>query len=108
MTTAPQIDRAAETASVFTSTTPSSQAAVLEAQKKFTVQELYSLKGKFAAVTGGARGLGITLAAALVESDCHVALIDVLPEASPEEFEPLKRLADSKGLSLTYHVSLSD
>ncbi|KAF2398211.1 NAD(P)-binding protein [Trichodelitschia bisporula] len=38
---------------------------------------IYSLEGKVAVVTGGARGLGLVMAQALVESGADVALVDI-------------------------------
>lgn len=38
------------------------------------------LAGKVAAVTGGGRGLGLSMAAALARQGMHVALLDLLPE----------------------------
>jgi len=38
------------------------------------------LEGKVAVVTGGARGLGYSMASALAAQGCPVALLDVLPE----------------------------
>ena len=43
---------------------------------------LFSLAGKTVAITGGGRGLGITLAFAVVEAGGHAACLDILPEPS--------------------------
>jgi sorbose reductase len=40
------------------------------------------LHGKTALVTGGARGLGYSVAKALASQGCHVALLDVLPDVT--------------------------
>ncbi len=44
------------------------------------VREMFELKGKIAAVTGGARGIGRACADALQEMGATVALVDILPD----------------------------
>lgn len=53
-------------------------------------------------VTGGARGLGITLAAALLEAGSHVYCLDILPEPSPKEWAALVVKAEALNLSVKY------
>ncbi|CAO3623707.1 unnamed protein product [Cunninghamella echinulata] len=48
------------------------------------VVQQYSLKGKVAIVTGGARGLGSSMMVALAESGASVACIDLLAETGAE------------------------
>ncbi|KIY64082.1 NAD-P-binding protein [Cylindrobasidium torrendii FP15055 ss-10] len=73
-----------------------------------SVSQLFSLKGRTAIVTGGARGLGITLASALVESGAHVYCLDILPEASPKEWAELVALAEEHGVTVNYrHVDIT-
>ncbi|KAK1235377.1 hypothetical protein PQX77_001398 [Marasmius sp. AFHP31] len=62
-----------------------------------TVQHLFSLTNRTSIVTGGARGLGITLANALVEAGSHVFCLDILPEPSPQEWNMLLEKARSAG-----------
>lgn len=50
-----------ETAQVYSQGARSAQEAVV-ASARSSVQELYDLSGRFAVVTGGARGLGLTIA----------------------------------------------
>jgi NAD(P)-dependent dehydrogenase (short-subunit alcohol dehydrogenase family) len=63
---------------------------------------LFSLKNQTVAVTGGGRGLGITLAIAIVEAGGHVACLDILPEPSPSEWKQLQTLAKKSGVTATY------
>lgn len=63
---------------------------------------LFSLSGKTVAITGGGRGLGMTLAFAVVEAGGHAALLDILPEPSHEEWESLQNLAKRSGASVSY------
>lgn len=66
----------------------------------------FSLAGKTVAITGGGRGLGITLALAVVEAGGHVACLDILPEPAADEWEALQKTAASaRGgpLGCSYH-----
>jgi hypothetical protein len=53
-------------------------------------------------VTGAARGLGVTLAAALLEAGSHVFCLDILSAPSPEEWRALTVKANAAGLTLRY------
>jgi len=64
---------------------------------------LFSLEGKTIAVTGGGRGLGITLALAIVEAGGNVACLDILETPSPEEWAVLTKLAKASRRSVSYH-----
>ncbi|CAN9083979.1 unnamed protein product [Alternaria alternata] len=63
---------------------------------------LFSLAGKTVAITGGGRGLGITLAFAVIEAGGHAACLDILPEPSNTEWQALTKLANQLGTSATY------
>ncbi|KAI9931195.1 hypothetical protein ASPWEDRAFT_56119 [Aspergillus wentii DTO 134E9] len=63
---------------------------------------LFSLGGRTIMITGGGRGLGITLAAAVIEAGGDVACLDLLPEASADEWASIQKLAASRGLQATY------
>ncbi|TRM56550.1 hypothetical protein BD626DRAFT_413709 [Schizophyllum amplum] len=77
--------------------------AVSTSIREPTVAELFSLKGRTAIVTGGGRGLGITLAGAYLEAGADVYCVDVLPAAaSPEEWDRLMAKAKDAGLALGY------
>lgn len=52
--------------------------------------EFSDLHGRVAAITGGARGLGYSIAEALAAQGCAVALLDVLPDV----VESARRLAE--------------
>jgi NAD(P)-dependent dehydrogenase (short-subunit alcohol dehydrogenase family) len=67
------------------------------------IPALFSLRNKTIAITGGGRGLGLTLAFAVVEAGGHAALLDLLPEPSEPEYSALTRLAKQSGLTVTYH-----
>ncbi|CAI4214005.1 unnamed protein product [Parascedosporium putredinis] len=66
------------------------------------LSSLFALSNRTIAITGGARGLGLTLATAAVEAGSHVACLDVLAEPAPEEWEILQILAQAAGVSATY------
>ena len=63
---------------------------------------LLSLAGKTVAITGAGRGLGITLALAVLESGGHVACLDILPSPSPKEWAELQKVAKASGSTATY------
>lgn len=67
------------------------------------VPRLFSLEGRTIAITGAGRGVGINLAAAVLEAGGHAACIDVLPEPSPVEWASLQKLAKSSNLTISYH-----
>lgn len=67
------------------------------------IGSLFSLAGRTIAVTGGGRGLGITLAAAVLDSGGHAACIDILPLPSEPEWTCLQALAKASNLTLSYH-----
>lgn len=63
---------------------------------------LFSLAGQTIAITGGGRGLGITLAIAVVEAGGHAACLDVLPSPAEKEWQHLQKIAKQSGLTATY------
>lgn len=66
-------------------------------------KELFTLKHKTVAITGGGRGLGITLAAAVLEAGGCVACIDILSTPSDIEWIGLQKLANKSKLQVSYH-----
>ncbi|KAF7900155.1 hypothetical protein EAF00_004491 [Botryotinia globosa] len=64
---------------------------------------LFSLAGRTIAITGAGRGLGIILAAAVLEAGGHVACIDILPSPSELEWKSLQTIAKSANLTVSYH-----
>ncbi|KAF2091333.1 NAD(P)-binding protein [Saccharata proteae CBS 121410] len=58
-----------------------------------STDKLFGLSDRTVIVTGGARGLGITLAIAILECGGDVVCLDILPEPSPEEWTVLAKLA---------------
>ncbi|EED17666.1 oxidoreductase, short chain dehydrogenase/reductase family [Talaromyces stipitatus ATCC 10500] len=67
-----------------------------------TVPNMLSLRGKTIAITGGARGLGMAVAYAVVESGGHVACLDLLPAPSESEWAGLQKLCKPRNLTATY------
>ncbi|KAH7127574.1 hypothetical protein EDB81DRAFT_145096 [Dactylonectria macrodidyma] len=72
------------------------------AASKATTPKLFSLEGKTVAITGGARGLGITLAIAVAEAGGSVACLDILEKPSVEEWAQLNKVATANGSSVSY------
>ena len=75
----------------FTHHTPSTQ-----------IPALFSLRNKTIVITGGGRGLGLTLAFAVVEAGGHAALLDLLPAPSGPEYSQLAKLAKQSSLTVSY------
>lgn len=67
------------------------------------IEKAFGLKNRTIIITGGARGLGITLAVAALESGADVVCLDILPEPSAAEWEVIKKLQKSTGVRATYH-----
>lgn len=65
--------------------------------------DLLSLTGKTVAITGAARGIGITLATGIVEAGGSVACLDVLNLPAHTEWIKLQHLASLHGVTATYH-----
>lgn len=65
-------------------------------------KNLFSLAGQTIVITGGGRGLGITLAVAVVEAGGHAACLDLLDEPSASEWSSLQKLAKRSRLTATY------
>ncbi|KAI3397952.1 hypothetical protein diail_10028 [Diaporthe ilicicola] len=70
---------------------------------------LFSLSGKTIAITGGGRGVGITLAAAVLEAGGNVACLDILDNPAAEEWAAIEKTAKTSGLRLSYRrVDITD
>lgn len=68
-----------------------------------SIPGLFSLQGRTVAITGGGRGLGLTLASAVIEAGGHAALLDLLPSPSEPEYSVLRKLATASSLTVSYH-----
>ncbi|KAH6613006.1 oxidoreductase [Boeremia exigua] len=89
--------------------TPSATESVLGAVLPSTtpvsssqLSTMFSLAGQTIAITGGGRGLGITLASAVLEAGGHVACLDILPEPSSTEWATLQKLAKKTSTTASY------
>lgn len=70
---------------------------------------LFSLSKKTIAITGGGRGLGITLAAAVLEAGGNVACLDILEAPAAEEWAAIQKTAKAAKLQLSYRrVDITD
>lgn len=64
----------------------------------------FSLVHRVVLVSGGARGLGLTQAEALLEAGATVYALDILPEPSPDFPRIQKRAAEELGTTLHYRL----
>ncbi|KAI5777943.1 hypothetical protein EDC01DRAFT_676767 [Geopyxis carbonaria] len=91
---------------LFSTTMPASLPAI--SPTPTPIMPDFSLSGKTILVSGGARGLGLTQAEALIDAGATVHCLDRLPSPSPE-FAPIAERASKLGTSLTYHqVDVTD
>lgn len=67
------------------------------------IQKAFGLDNRTIIITGAGRGLGITLAVAVLESGADAVCLDILPEPSAQEWEVITRLQKSTGVRATYH-----
>lgn len=75
------------------------------------LNELFSLTGKTAVITGGANGIGLATAKRLAELGAHVVLADMNIDAAKNEAENLKKegyLASAVQLRLPDEKSIND
>ena len=67
------------------------------------IQKAFGLDNRTVIITGAGRGLGITLAVAVLESGADAVCLDILPEPSAAEWEVITKLQKSTGVRATYH-----
>ncbi|KAF7554275.1 hypothetical protein G7Z17_g3022 [Cylindrodendrum hubeiense] len=75
---------------------------VSEVAPRTTPPSPFSLANKTIAITGAGRGLGITLAQAVVEGGGCVACLDILPEPAADQWAELQKVAKAAGVTATY------
>lgn len=66
------------------------------------LEKLFTLKGRTVVVTGAGRGLGITLATAVLEAGADAICLDVLPEPATAEWQEITKLQKSTGVYAIY------
>ncbi|KAK5047042.1 hypothetical protein LTR84_006984 [Exophiala bonariae] len=76
---------------------------VQQSARKAVINDLFSLGGRTVVVTGAGRGLGITLASAVLEAGADVVCLDVLPEPSDVEWNGIMKTSHETGRRATYH-----
>lgn len=67
------------------------------------IQKAFGLDNRTVIITGAGRGLGITLAVAVLESGADAVCLDILPEPSAQEWDVITKLQKSTGVRATYH-----
>ncbi|KAH7374232.1 dehydrogenase with different specificitie [Cadophora sp. MPI-SDFR-AT-0126] len=74
-----------------------------QAVKKTSLTDLFSLNERAVVITGAGRGLGITLASAVLDAGGDVVCLDVLPEPSELEWSAIMKLAEQTGRHAKYY-----
>lgn len=67
------------------------------------LEQLFALKGRTVVVTGAGRGLGITLATAVLEAGADAICLDVLPVPSEAEWQNISKIQKRTGVHASYH-----
>lgn len=70
---------------------------------KASLTDLFSLKERTVVITGAGRGLGITLASAVLDAGGDVVCLDVLSEPSELEWAAITKLAEETGRHAKYY-----
>jgi NAD(P)-dependent dehydrogenase (short-subunit alcohol dehydrogenase family) len=82
---------------------PPSDVQARQPAGKTSIKDLFSLGDRTVVVTGAGRGLGITLASAVLDAGGDVVCLDVLPQASEVEWAGITEIAEETGRNATYH-----
>lgn len=68
----------------------------------FSIDRLFTLRGRSVIITGAGRGLGIDLARAVLEAGADVCCLDILPSPDEEEWRKVEKAADARRLHASY------
>lgn len=66
--------------------------------------KLFSLQGRTVVITGAGRGLGITLAAAVLEAGGDAICLDILPAPSAAEWKIIETISKTSNVHAIYHT----
>lgn len=82
---------------------PRSDGQTRQPARRLPPKDLFSLEGRTVVLTGAGRGLGITLASAVLDAGGDVVCLDVLPQPSETEWASISKIAQETGQKATYH-----
>ena len=71
--------------------------------RRTSIKDLFLLGERTVVVTGAGRGLGITLASAVLDAGGDVVCLDVLPRPSEMDWAGITKIAEETGRHATYH-----
>lgn len=71
--------------------------------EKAHMETLFTLKHRTIVITGAGRGLGITLAIAVLEAGGNVICLDILPDPSKTEWDIITKIQKASKLHASYH-----
>lgn len=84
-------------------TLPPNDVQAHQSARKTTIKDLFSLRERTVVITGAGRGLGITLASAVLDAGGDVVCLDVLPQPSEVEWAGITKIGEGTGRNATYY-----
>ena len=82
---------------------PPSDVQARQPARKTSIKDLFSLRERTVVVTGAGRGLGITLASAVLDAGGDVVCLDVLPRPSEMDWAGITKIVEETGQNARYY-----
>ncbi len=84
-------------------TLPPNDVQARQPARKPSFKDLFSLAERTVVITGAGRGLGLTLASAVLDAGGDVVCLDVLPQPSEVEWDGITKIGEETGRHATYY-----